>query len=568
MPNLKEKNLYVADFFNEDALCEIKKIQFDFILGNPPWGQGGELQKAYFKKYKLMEYNYRNDTCRAFIFRARDFCSENTKCCFVLHSKMLYLQKAPSIKFREFLLKSTKISRIVELSSVRKLVFKNANAPAVILSYSFSNNAPLNNRFEYISMKPNLFFRLFNIIVVEKTDVKYVQQKLLAENDWAWKTLVYGLSGDFENILSLKSIYPALEDTIKQRSSSILKGEGVEYHSGDKKPAHHLIGLPLIDSDTSIDHFIFNEHNSEIFAKTEIHRPRKAALFKAPYCLVKKGLDLKDYTMRAVFAEIDVVYKDAIYAIKGSLDHKDFLLGVTGLLNSKLYAYFNLMLGSSLGIEREQRHIEEVLKFPFASCDYVARQVERVQKVSRLEDFAVCQDVTGEIEKLNKMILEAFDLANNLFVDYALNVTMPWLANSDECKAFKTVNQQQLSAYVKPFLEALSAVYGMSGRFVTAKIYPTVARYYSVVEVVLRDNKPSAEIQIMDDFTSAHAALTRFAADKINDMFFTVKDVIHFDEDSFYIIKANYYKNWHPAIAAIDLADATHQILSRNRGNE
>ena len=105
---------------------------------------------------------------------------------------------------------NTKIIRIVELSSVRKLVFKNADAPAVVLSYRFSDKNVLENRFEYISMKPNIFFRLFNIIVVEKNDVKCVEHRLLAENDWAWKTLVYGLTGDIDAILSLKKNFPSL----------------------------------------------------------------------------------------------------------------------------------------------------------------------------------------------------------------------------------------------------------------------------------------------------------------------------------------------------------------------
>ncbi|MCL1982000.1 MAG: hypothetical protein FWG53_02755, partial [Clostridiales bacterium] len=87
------------------------------------------------------------------------------------------------------------------------------------------------------------------------------------------------------------------------------------------------------------------------------------------------------------------------------------------------------------------------------------------------------------------------------------------------------------------------------------------------VEIVLHDSKPPVEIQVFDDSTSMQTALSRFSAHKINDKFFAVKDVIHFEEDSFYIIKSKHNKNWHPAIAEIDLADVIDQILSRNEGN-
>ena len=566
LPNLKGENLFVADFFDEVALNTLENFSFDFIVGNPPWGKGKETQKAYFKKHKLNKYNYRDDTCRAFILRAKNFCSARTQCCFVLHSKILYLKKDPSKRFREFLLKNTKISRIVELSSVRKLVFKSAEAPAVILSFSFSDDASLENRFEYISMKPNLFFSLFNIVVIEKNDIKYVQQKLLAENDWAWKTLVYGLSGDIDNILKLKSTFYILGDIIEQQSEGLIKGEGVQYHLGDKKPAHHLLGLPLLDSDTAIEHFILRENNSIEFDRPEIHRPREASLFNAPYCLVKRGLDMNDYTMRAVYSENDFVFKHAVFAIKGSKGNKDFLLNVTGLLNSKVYAYFNLMLGSDLGIEREQRHMGEVLTFPYVSRDDIVKQVWSIQELLKPEDFSVLNDASEEIEKLNSIILEAFNLSDNSFIDYALNVQIPQLTSSENHMGFQAVSTQQLCNYAKLFLEALSTVYDASDKYITANIYTKVTKYYSAIEIVLHDIKPSFEIQVVDDYTSTQAALTRFSTHKINDMFFTVKDVIHFEEDSFYIIKTNQYKNWHPAIAEIDLADFIDQILSRNGG--
>lgn len=56
----------------------------------------------------------------------------------------------------------------------------------------------------HVSLKPNIFFKLFKVIVTEKYDVKTIKQKILFDNDWAWKTCVYGFVGDIENILMLK----------------------------------------------------------------------------------------------------------------------------------------------------------------------------------------------------------------------------------------------------------------------------------------------------------------------------------------------------------------------------
>ena len=275
-----------------------------------------------------------------------------------------------------------------------------------------------------------------------------------------------------------------------------------------------------------------------------------------------------DYTMKAVYSEIDVVYKDAIYALKGDFNQRTFLLNVTGLLNSNLYAYFNLMLGSDLGIEREQRHMGEILTFPFVYDDAIATQTETIQTALTVEDFTFIPNADEEIENLNRLILEAFNIANNPFVDYALNVQIPQLTNNLSSKAFKKADSQQLSIYARKFIVALSEVYGISGKFVSANIFPCIAKNYSAVEIILHDSKPSVEVEIIDGTDPSNATLTRFSTHKINDMFYDVKDVIHFEADSFYIIKASHYKNWHTAIAEIDLADVIDQILSSDGGND
>jgi len=55
---------------------------------------------------------------------------------------------------------------------------------------------------------------------------------------------------------------------------------------------------------------------------------------------------------------------------------------------------------------------------------------------------------------------------------------------------------------------------------------------------------------------------------KVNEQFYFLKDVLHFDENSFCIIKPNRYKNWHPAIAKLDIMEITDQILSSETGGE
>jgi hypothetical protein len=377
---------------------------------------------------------------------------------------------------------------------------------------------------------------------------------------------VYGFSGDIDIIANLQKTFSTIKQSIKTQHPQMITGTGVQYNDGDKMPASHLVGMNFLDSD-AVDHFCINLTKMRVFEKSHINRTRNQELFHAPYCLLLTGLDMNNYTMRSVFSDFDFVFQKAIYAIKGSREQRSFLLNLVGLFNSTFYSYLNLMMGSSLGVEREQRLITEVFEFPCIQNNEITQQVDLIQEMSKREDFIFVQDVSGEIEKLNDMIFEAFGIADNPFIDYALNIQIPQLKNANNSKAFQSVNADQLKIYTNPFLNAFSEIFSMSGRYVTANIYPDVTKHYSAVEIILHESKPSEFIKIVDEPTSTQTIMTRFSAHKVNDVFFKVKDVIHFKEDSFYIIKPNYYKNWHPAIAEIDLAEVIDQILSRNGRN-
>jgi hypothetical protein len=45
---------------------------------------------------------------------------------------------------------------------------------------------------------------------------------------------------------------------------------------------------------------------------------------------------------------------------------------------------------------------------------------------------------------------------------------------------------------------------------------------------------------------------------------FQMKDIINFEESSFFILKTDEYKNWHPAMAKLDLADVVDSIFAGN----
>lgn len=562
LPNLKDENLFVSDFFDEKKLEVLSKknISFDFIIGNPPWGnekRGLHMSYCKAKGYTNMQLN--NEIGRSFVFRAKDFCTVNTTCCFILHSKLLYTQKEPAVRFRKFLLKEAEICNIVELSSVRKLVFENADAPATIITFRYNGQSNLNHNILYTSIKPNIFFKLFHVICIERHDVKNVSQSLLYNYDWVWKLMVYGYSHDIDTIVKLKGRYHSISSYLKSATPPLIFGSGVQDHVGDAQDASDLMGLPLLDSDYGVDHFSLYLDNNNVFCKPRIHRIRNRELFNPPHCFTAKGLNCDNYKMRSVYSDSEAVCKETMYVIKGTDEQKDILFNLVGLFNSSLFAYLNLMLGSSAGIEREQRFMREVLSFPYTFSRQIVQKVKSIQ-ASREALFSF--ENNAEVEDLDGIVLESFGLKDDVFVNYAINITIPELTGKKTDFVYNKVTTEDLIKFSKCFEKYFSTIYNECGKYVSIVLYPSIGSHYAVFELRIEDDTPTSVITIVGEADDDKELFTKFSMYAYNDKFYQIRDVIHFDENSFFIIKPNILKNWHPAIAELDLVDVVEQIMS------
>ena len=211
--------------------------------------------------------------------------------------------------------------------------------------------------------------------MIEADDVKYVKQTLFLENDGLWKILVYGGYWDFELLKSMRENFRTIKDVAIEHN--LIMKKGLQDSDGNKD-ASHLIGRKILDSDKAIDHFYFNDSAYTMLNKSTIRRTVIPEIYKAPYVLFKKGLDCTDYSIRAVYTEEDFLYRETINCIKGSEADKNVLLNLCGLLNSSLFSYFNLMMGSSAGIEREQVFLKELENYPYVYSDELVELVRKM----------------------------------------------------------------------------------------------------------------------------------------------------------------------------------------------
>lgn len=545
LPQLKNKNIIFCDFFDEKKTDVLKRVNFKFILGNPPWGS---VKQQNYRKYcsdrQIIAQN--NEICVAFLMKVQEIGNENTECSLVIPSKLLYKKKGPSVDLRRRLLSNTQIEQVLELSAVRKQIFKGAIAPAAVLSFLCRNSAS-SHKVEYISLKPNKYLKLFGIIMIEPNDVKYVKQTLFLQNDDLWKILVYGGYWDYELLSNIRENFRTIKEIASEHN--LIMKKGLQDNIGDKNDASHLLGRKILDSDDAIDHFYLDDNAYSIFDKGKIHRPRTTEIYEAPYVLFKKGLDCDNYSIRAVYVEKDFLYRETINCIKGTEKDKKILLNLCGLLNSTLFSYFNLMCGSSVGIEREQIFLEELTNYPYAYSDELVELVEEMQRENGVETRKRLRN------KINQCVMEMYGLQDNWFVDYVLSVQIPRIGGIyQETKC----NIKMLEDYASIFSKIWDEHFLNSEVYYTISLYPEIKGKFAALEVKLSFRKPEKSVDIIYDIDDDMNLLTEFMVYQLNDCFYQTKNMIRFLEDTIVIVKPIESKNWHPAMAIKD----SHKILN------
>lgn len=545
LPLLKGENIIFGDFFDKNMLDSIENINFKFILGNPPWGK---MDQKLYKKY-CVERNVKlpdNEICVAFLLKVQEIGSEDTQCSLVIPSKILYKGKKPSRDFRDRILRNVEFNQILEISAVRKQIFKGAIAPAAVLTF-MCRKACEGHKIEYVSLKPNKYLKLFGVIMIEPDDIKYVRQILLLENDELWKILVYGGYWDFELLCNTCKNLKTIKDIVKEHNLTMKKG--LQDNDGDQKDSSHLVGQKILDSDEAINHFYLNTSAYEIFDKSKIHRPRDPKIYNAPYVLFKKGLDCGNYSIRAVYTEENFLYRETINCIKGSESNKKILLNLCGLLNSSLFSYFNLMLGSSAGIEREQVFLEELAKYPYVYSDEL---VDLVQKMQQAES----KELLEKLQKcLDKCVMKMYGLQDNPFVDYSLSVQIPMLCGTyQETKC----NEKLMKRYSLIFAKEWEKHFGQSAVYYTINIYPNIKGKFAAFQVKLSFEKMTENICVNEDVDENLGLLTDFMIYQLNDGFYQTKNIVEFSDDAFVIVKSIESRNWHPAMAIKD----SHKVLN------
>lgn len=575
-PNLLQNNLICQDSFCETPFSN---MEFDYIIGNPPWKRGlkenedeePEYQK-YIRKRELSEEKEgivnNQEIAQAFVIRTFDFMHPTTRCTLVLTSKVLYNQQ--STAFRAYWLDKASIDSVLELSAVRKEVFTQSSdpaiAPACVVFYHMKpeGEGQKEHLVKHTSLKPSVFFSLFKVLTVEKSDVQYVRQELLQKADYLWKILQYGTYLDFLFIKRLRKMTSILD---------VIEGEGYDYGQGvicgkEEERKHDIssyVGKRKVDASEVKQNFVVPSNNTWQVSKAQ--RGRRPEIFKAPLLLVKKSISASNYTARASYFNTDCIYTDSITGIHS--DNIEELRNIAGVLNSDFFSYYALMCMSSIGIEREQSHNIEKFSIPYIAGG-IHNHVKRIEEINdQLQDALMTKraNLMFQREQEKKAIESCIDKALHLtmvektLLDYAYTYTIPMATGKKSVESLENNRKGRgiLSAYAGVFLNRFRGQFGKDTVLnYTCEIAPTHVMLRFVVSH--QEEEPKFN---NSKWSAIEKFLLELSTENISENLYLRKDIRGFERDGFYIIKPAEQRLWHPAVAHVDVQEFVDALLTK-----
>lgn len=598
LPELIDRNFFIKNFFDPEIDKLLKqnikqKGAFSFIIGNPPWGSvtNDKLHNKFVEDNK--EIISDNQIAQSFIIKSKEFCSENTKCALIVTSKILYNVNAK--RFREFFIKNYKLNRVLELSSVRKQIFTGGIAPPSILFFEyFLSIDNSKNIVHYISLKPNIFFELFKIIVIEKYDYKKIIQKQLEKN-WSWKTLLYGNQLDYQ---FFSYYYEQTGDKIDIRDfiekNNLTFGTGYKtsqkYAKTNADPLKHY---KVVKGD-NLQSFFINSLNLKSFKELYpdvnlVDGKGVLKAYKAPHLLIKRGIKKRSVV---AFADFYCVFPNTVYGISGNKDKSELLKALGIIFSSSFFAYLMFFKSSQWGVERNEVYktdyeetqiieltdeiIIELSKIYDNLEKYAKSDFDRILKQSNLEGLIPSNtDLKRVVKEFHKLIetekkynidgiiykLYNIDDEEQSLIDYALNVSIPLF--EQKTTPFKTIQKTNkvILDYVNIFIEKNKEFANKINRYFCVDIYFD-KRNYIIVNFKFEEHKPKKIISFHSKTNEEFELETILASpEQITTNLFIQKDVKGINEKSFYVIKPNEYKNWNPAVAYLDYYEFEQALL-------
>lgn len=575
-------NLFRSDTIQENP--EVEQIDFDLVVGNPPFGTKNlsQIIRDYSDKH-----GFAKEMVLPFLHKATKF-SENGEIALIFNTKILTNTKITYQNFRKWLFNECYVEKIYNFSILRNApkdfggqLFGSATGPISIAFYRKKPPKKKSDTIVYYAPKTYIKSNVIEGVSIDGTDLKYLpREECKKPTSKIWKIAMWGGIGDV-NLIQKLNASGSLEQFISDEKFD--KGSGLQFLNNSTKN-------PKLDNDIpnryiapkNIRRYVsysFSDLNSgltqsskEIYAKyygvqvndlptiNVFRRVGAKKTYFAPHILIKEGLS--NWKICASYENEACSFNSKVLG----LIHTDskILKGLTCFINSKLVYYYLFLCSASIGIEREEIKPNEVYRLPFSfdkeNLYHLAGIYDRL-----VDETEIFNNNTIKLEQeIDSYISKCFGFSidEDLIVDNFVEFTIPLLikrhqyvlgpTNEDEIQDYSL----KVSQYLNDFLQNQSL-------YANCTVYENINHFspLMITKVVFE----SSEKEVLKSSENIHDILRDLDKElwqkKATNIYFR-KKLNYKTGNEIFIVRPNQRRFWTQSMAIEDASELILEILN------
>ncbi len=486
-PRLRGRRLIHQDFFDEETAgirVIADKENYDYVLGNAPWGDGSifpdrlrDESKADYRKrianlpptqaQKWAKTNdwpvANNDIGPLFLAKAAALVKPTGFVAMVNTASLLYWRDGQAVQLRKKLFTSFTFQEVTNLSAMRRELFTKAIGPACIVI--FGNVKPDEQKtLHYYTPKPARSVRpqrgkppVAKGFSIEPSDIAIISHLQASEVPWAWSALATGGTRHLALAQRLTT-FPTLEKLETMKAVNTRKGVIL----GDHKKV-------LPDEFKQRRFFANEQFPKEVFLEMDAseaplwENPRIDArgsvdfeAFAFPQLIIKQSFATKVGRFRAVTVKPDgtkggVICKETYVSVH-DLDEKSVnIRAACAAYNSKFAVCFFALTSGSFPLYISKMSVGELLQLPLPP---------NAPDISTLDSFEAIDEATRKAFSLTTADWTLIEDFLEYTLPDALRKTPGPARFSTQRKDKDGIREPELTQYAKTFARVVKGTFG------------------------------------------------------------------------------------------------------------
>ncbi len=559
--NLLKKNTIVDDIefkidVTEDGVNNKYTFKtFDCIVANPPWselkensGQADEEIKRTIVAFDKEEKGiYRNASkyqpSQAFLLKINLLCNVDTDISIIVNNSNFLNQKAKG--FREEILKEFQLLYFYELSDIAPILFKNTKHPCSVLI--LKKQKVENIKVKHISPRLTNFNKSLRTISYSSKDVKEVKQDDLKKEDILWRIFVNGNWQDYQLIKKI-------EFQGSNQNKIIFCSRGINPNGAKPKDGGAILKRRVDAKD--IVRF-FYKVCGDFNINQDMERGRLDSydnLFTGNRLIIKKIPNEQDkLKLACVSTSEELVFFDHLFGAFFKEKHLNRPNSV--IINSSLIGFYFFKIAAQLnkGKNLPSIRVSEIKSLPFPNLSK-----SNIIRLNELYDNILKSNNNSEIEtEIDELVFDLYGL-----LEFEKEIIREFYQVNVERKN-DIVNDNDIQCYADKFREVYQLVMKeelrLNATYYISQNIGTIIKF----DVVKKDDF-IYEIKkgTFDDKNILKLVKEKQIQNELLNAYISEEKVKIYDNQSFYFIKSNYFKDWTKRQAIEDANEEVHEMLN------